>query len=207
MSTHPAASTPEGLAVRLERYATAIERSPHNLVSRRAVAELRTRHIPESLALARRLPPGPARLLDVGSGGGLPGLVVALARPDLAVTLLDATRKKARFLEETATDLGVVVDVVNERAEDALTRLGGTFDLVTARAVASLERLVGWTVPFLRSGGRCYAIKGERWREELAEAQGALDRYGARVVSTPDDREDVGGDAGADPLVVIIART
>lgn len=193
----------------------AVRASPHNLMSPRALDELETRHVPESLALAAMLPPGPARLVDVGAGGGFPGLVIAAARPDLAVTLVESTRKKARFLEETAGALDLSTAVVNERIEDVATgRLAGAFLLATARAVAPLERLVPWVIPALAPGGRLYAVKGERWREDLEAAEEAIRRAGAAVLATPetrgsrpDDPHDADGTStGVEPLVVIIGR-
>jgi 16S rRNA (guanine527-N7)-methyltransferase len=186
-------------------YLDAVRRSPHNLVSRRALEELETRHLPESRALAEMLPPGPARLVDIGSGGGFPGLVIAVARQDLAVTLVEATGKKADFLASTAADLGVDVEVIHGRIEDLDPgRLAGGFDLATARAVAPLVRLVAWTVPALRPGGLLYAVKGDRWREELEEAAAAITEIGAVVMATPDDRN--GAYDGIAPRVVIIRR-
>jgi 16S rRNA (guanine527-N7)-methyltransferase len=190
----------------LERFVRAVEASPHNLVSRRARDELRERHLPECAAFARALPAGPARLLDVGSGGGFPGMVVAILRPDLEVTLLDATRKKVEFLHEVAEDLGVSVRAVHGRAEELhRTSLGSSQDIVTARAVAPLDRLVGWTVPFLVPGGFLYAIKGQRWEQELAAAAPALREWGAETVATPEELAE--GPDGARPLVVIIRRS
>lgn len=204
---------------RLERYAQLVTTSPHNLVSRRARDELWDRHIGECLALAHLLPsPSPdtgagsehvrTPLLDVGSGGGLPGMVLAVARPDLAVTLVEATGKKATFLARTARELEVDVRVVNERAE-TLTggELAGAFELVTARALAPLRRLIPWTVPFLTPSGLVYALKGERWRAELDAADQVLRRAGARIVATPDEAyADVDGAPGARTRVVIIGR-
>lgn len=199
----------------LERFAGLVAASPHNLVSRRARGELWDRHIPECLALADLLPraqPTGRRtaLLDVGSGGGFPGLVLAIARPELAVTLVEATQKKAAFLTATAHELDLDVRVVNQRAEALVGgELAGSFELVTARALAPLERLIGWTVPFLTPSGLLYALKGERWEQELRAAAGALRRAGAQVVATPEDVSPgrVGGNGEATPRVVIIGRT
>jgi 16S rRNA (guanine527-N7)-methyltransferase len=193
----------------LERFAALVSASPHNLVSKRARSELASRHVPECVALAGLLPTGSSRLLDVGSGGGFPGLVIAIVRPDLEVHLLDSTAKKTEFLARAAETLGLPnVSVHTGRAEElARGELGGTFDVVTARAVAALDRLLGWTVPFLRPDGVLYAVKGERWREELDAASDALRRTGARVLATPDDLpqlDDVRTEAR--PRVVMIGR-
>lgn len=201
-------STPSVDSV-LEDFVARVESSPHNLVSQRARGELRSRHLPECRAFACMLPPGPARLLDVGAGGGFPGMVIAVMRPDLDVVLLDATRKKVEFLRETGASLGVKVAAVHGRAEELQRgELGDSFDLVTARAVAPLSRLIGWTVPFLRPGGLLYAIKGERWHEELEDAAAALRAERAELVATP---EDLTGIAVSEdphmPHVVIIRRT
>jgi 16S rRNA (guanine527-N7)-methyltransferase len=191
---------------RLRRFAAAVAASPHNLVSRTARDQLLSRHVPESIRLAHLLPGTARRLLDVGSGGGFPGMVLAIVRPELEVHLLDSTAKKTRFLTETADELGVDVTVHTGRAEDlAKPPLAGSFDVVTARAVAPLDRLLPWTLPFLHPDGLLYAIKGDRWVEELEQATSVLGRLGGRVVATP---EDQAGDRGTDPQprVVIIAR-
>ncbi len=197
----------------LAKLADRIEASPHNLVSARARAELRIRHLPECQAFAELLPKGSYRLLDLGSGGGLPGLVVAVVRPELDTHLLEATGKKAQFLRETADALGIAAVVHHGRAESlARTELGGSFDVVTARAVAPLVRLVGLAYPFLRPGGALHAIKGQRWPEELAEALPVLARLRAQVLSTPEDQAGRGqspapvvGNSPV-PAVVVVGR-
>lgn len=195
----------------LSRYAALVRSSPHNLLSRRALAELEQRHIPESIGLARLIPPGAVRLLDVGSGGGLPGVVIAICRPDLDVVLLEATAKKAAFLTAAAAHLGLDLGVVNQRAEAAVRGpLAGTFDAVTARAVAPLERLIPLTVPFLTPQGLVFAVKGERWRAELETpgAAEALHRHRARVAATPDDDPQPRIDnRDATPRVVMLGRS
>lgn len=113
---------------------------------------------------------------DVGSGAGLPGVVVAIARPDLGITLLEPMLRRVRFLEELVAELELDnVDVVRGRAEEH----DGSYDWVTARAVAPLDRLAGWTIPLLGSGGTLLAMKGARAAEELAYAEPALRRLGA----------------------------
>jgi 16S rRNA (guanine527-N7)-methyltransferase len=194
------------VADRLERFARLVASSPHNLVSKRARAELMTRHVPEAVAVARLLPQGTGRLLDVGSGGGFPGMVIAIVRPDLQVHLLDATAKKTEFLRRAAAEVGVEVTVHTGRAEELVrTDLGGSFDLVTARAVAPLARLLPWTIPFLRAGGVLCAVKGERWEEELRAAEPLLGRLGARVLATPEDLP--AADPGTvTPRVLLLSR-
>lgn len=170
---------------RLEELARAIESSPHNLMSQAGLEVLRSRHLPECRAVAQGLPEGPARLVDVGSGGGLPGLVIALLRDDLSVTLVESIKKKAAFLRETAAALGLDVEVRAERAED-LVGVVEPFDLATARAVAPLDRLLPLVLPLLRPGGRLYAIKGARWPEELLDAEPVLREMGAYVAAVPE---------------------
>ncbi len=174
----------------LATYAELLRAAPHNLLSPRALHELEERHFPECRSLAACLPQQPGRrqqLLDVGSGGGLPGLIIALERPDLEVHLLEATGKKVAFLRETAGSLGLELEVHHGRAEAlAGSGLRGRFDLVTARAVAPLERLLPWTMPFLRPRGLLYAVKGDRWIEEVEAASAALRRTGGSIVATPD---------------------
>ena len=193
----------------LARYVAALRDSPHNLLSPKGLAELESRHIPESLQFAASLP-GQGRVLDVGSGGGLPGFVVALARPDLEVHLVEATGKKAAFLAEVADRLGVQVVVHHARAEElAASDLAGTFDVVTARAVAPLDRLAPWCAPFLTSSGTIHAIKGERWHDELVAAEPVLERLGLRILATPDQSRtglEPGSSLEPGPLVVVLGR-
>lgn len=193
------------LSEQLQKFAELLRGSPHNLLSPRGLEELESRHFPESVVFAAMLPAGP-RLLDVGSGGGLPGLVIAVERPDLEVHLLEATGKKAAFLAEAAAALGSVAVVHHGRAEElAAGELAGTFDIVTARAVAPLDRLIPWCAPYLRAGGQLHAIKGERWAEELEQARPALGVHGLRVVATPEQRTAAAG--GAEPRVLVLERT
>ncbi|MCC5850409.1 MAG: 16S rRNA (guanine(527)-N(7))-methyltransferase RsmG [Verrucomicrobia bacterium] len=143
------------------------------------------RHIFDSITLLTHMIGDPGQqALDLGSGGGLPGMPLAILRPDVSWTLVDSVAKKARFLEETATTLGLKnVAVRSERAE-VLGRLPETreqFHLVTARAVARLPTLLELTVPLLRIKGRLFAMKGEKAGEELAESGIAMERLKVRL--------------------------
>lgn len=131
------------------------------------------RHVLNSIALSPLLPEGSA-VVDVGSGAGLPGLPLALLRPDLTVTLLESLLRRTEFLQLAIDELGLGdrVRVVRARAEEHR----GRYDVVTARAVAPLERLVGWCSSLIAPGGLMVALKGASASAELAAAAGALRR-------------------------------
>lgn len=165
-----------------------------NLTAITDAASAWERHILDALSLLpllAELPPG-ARLVDIGSGGGLPGIPLAIARPDLDVTLVEATQKKAAFLSAVSDALGLAnVSVRADRAELLVAEeMRGAYDVVTARAVARLVTLVPWTAPFARAGGLVLLIKGQRAEEELAEAGKVLRRYASheRTIATPTGR-------------------
>lgn len=141
------------------------------LIGPREVPRLWDRHLLNSAAVAP-LVPDRARVVDVGSGAGLPGIPLALARPDLAVVLLEPLARRVAFLDECVERLALDnVTVVRGRAEEGPVRrsLGGA-DVVVARAVAPIERLAGWCLPLLRTGGRLLALKGSSAADELAAA-------------------------------------
>lgn len=122
-------------------------------------------------------------VLDVGSGAGLPGIVLAIARPDLQITLVEPLLRRAAFLGEVVQSLDLPVQVVRGRAEDAaVLRDWAGADVVTARAVAPLARLMGWCLPLTRPGGRVLAIKGASAAVELARDEAAVRRAGAAVL-------------------------
>jgi 16S rRNA (guanine(527)-N(7))-methyltransferase RsmG len=121
-------------------------------------------------AVVAALIPPSSTVVDIGSGAGLPGIALALARPDLSVTLVESMARRTAFLNEVVAELGLAnVQVHRARAEDlASARLGA--DVVACRAVAPLGRLVGWAAPLLRPGGQLLAIKGAAAAAELAES-------------------------------------
>lgn len=146
------------------------------------------KHILDSLTLLpdlRELAAG-SSIVDVGSGGGLPALPLAIALPTLQFTLLEATGKKARFLEQTASELGLQnVSVVSDRAESFGRGAGREhFDAATSRAVSRLPVLLELTVPLIKVQGLCLAIKGEQAETEIEEAQNALRVLAAAVENT-----------------------
>lgn len=152
------------------------------LIGPRETSRLWERHVLNSAVLAELAPEG-ARVLDVGSGAGLPGIPLALARPDLAVTLLESMARRVAWLEEVIADLGLPVRVHRGRVEDAVVRSAlGEWDVVTARAVAPLGRLASWCLPLVCPGGRLLAIKGETASEEAARDADAVRSAGGGVV-------------------------
>ena len=159
-----------------ERYAGLLagEGVVRGLIGPREAPRLWERHLVNSAVLTEALPEG-ASVCDIGSGAGLPGLVVAIARPDLRVTLVEPLLRRTTFLEEVVADLGLPVEVVRARAEE----LHGirTFDVVTSRAVAPLDRLLGWSMPLVDADGALVAMKGASARDEVAAASAALRRW------------------------------
>ncbi|MFJ3791356.1 16S rRNA (guanine(527)-N(7))-methyltransferase RsmG [Kitasatospora sp. NPDC090091] len=147
------------------------------LIGRREVPQLWERHVLNCAVIAELLPAN-ATLCDVGSGAGLPGIPVALARPDVSVTLLEPLLRRTFFLEEVVRELGLEnVTVLRGRAEEVVGKV--SVDVVTARAVAPLYRLAGWGLPLLRPYGQMLALKGDTAEQELADSRAALGRLGA----------------------------
>lgn len=171
----------------LDRLAVRIASSPHNLVARGDRAAVRDLHVAEAIALEPLLGARDGdSWIDVGTGGGLPGLVLAVLRPGVRWTLLDATRKKTDAVRAFADELAISVDVVTGRAETLAHdgQFREQFDGAVSRAVAPLATLVELCRGFVRSGGVVAAVKGPRWSEEVVAAQGALKMVGLEVVHT-----------------------
>jgi 16S rRNA (guanine527-N7)-methyltransferase len=120
------------------------------------------------------------KVIDVGSGAGLPGIVLAIARPDLVVTLVEPLARRVAFLDEVVRDLDLAdrVKVFRGRAEEALAGRVDPADVVTARAVAPIDRLAGWCLPLMRIGGRLLALKGATATEEAATHRETILRLG-----------------------------
>jgi 16S rRNA (guanine527-N7)-methyltransferase len=139
------------------------------------------RHVLNCAVVAPLVPDG-ARLVDVGSGAGLPGIPLALARPDARIVLVEPLARRVDWLREVIADLGVAVEVERGRAEDDVVRRRWEgADVVTARAVAPLARLAGWCLPLLRPGGRLLAVKGASAADEVERDADAVRRAGGGV--------------------------
>jgi 16S rRNA (guanine527-N7)-methyltransferase len=138
----------------------------YNLTAVRDPREMVPRHLLDSLAMDAYLD-GIASLADLGTGPGLPGIPLAIARPQLRVTLVEANGKKARFLREAVRTLGLANAEVAESRIEALDRTGA-FDAITARALATLPQILAFGGHLLAPGGRLLAMKGARPDEEIA---------------------------------------
>lgn len=162
----------------VERYAgwlagPGVERG---LLGPREVDRIWPRHLLNCAVLEEQLPVD-GRICDLGSGAGLPGVVLALLRPQTPIVLLEPLLRRATFLEEVVADLQLSgVTVVRGRAQDHV-KTNPRYDVVVARAVAPLERLVGWALPLLRPGGLLLAQKGAAAATELAAAAQVLDHW------------------------------
>ncbi|MBU3705919.1 MAG: 16S rRNA (guanine(527)-N(7))-methyltransferase RsmG [Mycobacterium sp.] len=172
------------------------------LLGPREVERIWERHILNSAVVAELLD-GPERVVDIGSGAGLPGVPLAIARGDIQVTLVEPMLRRTEFLDQVVADLGIQVTVIRGRAEDPEVRAAaGGADAVTSRAVAGLEKLTGWSLPLLRPGGRMLAIKGEQAEAEVSESLPMMMKSGAtgvRVVRCGSEYLDP-------PTTVVIAR-
>ncbi|WP_116947892.1 16S rRNA (guanine(527)-N(7))-methyltransferase RsmG [Jiangella endophytica] len=174
------------------------------LLGPREVPRIWDRHILNSAVVAELVDEG-RTVADVGSGAGLPGIPLAIARPDLEVVLIEPLLRRSEFLAETVAALGLDgVSVLRSRAEDVRPR--ARFDVVTARAVAPMDRLAGWTLPLLRPGGVLLALKGQSVSEELRDSAASLARMGATSWRV----EEAGAgvvDPAARVAVVVAGRT
>lgn len=172
------------------------------LLGPREVDRVWDRHILNSAAVAELLAPD-ERVADIGSGAGLPGIPLALARPDLRLTLIEPLLRRSEFLREAVEELGIDVTIVRGRAEElSIRERVGEMDAVVSRAVASLDKLAKWSLPLLRPDGRMLAMKGERAEDEIREHRRVMASLG--VVDVRVNR--CGADYLDPPATVVVAR-
>jgi 16S rRNA (guanine527-N7)-methyltransferase len=172
------------------------------LIGPREADRLWERHLLNCAQVADLIP-RPSALIDIGSGAGLPGLILAMMLTDVRVTLIEPMARRVAFLEECVTDLELAnVTIVRARAED----LAGQYaaDVVTARAVAPLDRLAGLAVPLVRPGGTVLALKGERASQEADAAAPVLRRLGVSEVTVL--QAGTGRDCPATTVVAMITH-
>ncbi len=152
----------------------------YNLTAVREPERMVTHHLLDSLAVLPQLAGGPGtRVLDIGTGAGLPGIPLAIARPEWAFTLIDANQKKATFVQQAVSELRLPNVVARAARAEALPAAGG-FDFVISRAFAELAAFVAIARPLLARGGRIVAMKGQLPHDEIAALPGDV-----RVVATP----------------------
>jgi 16S rRNA (guanine527-N7)-methyltransferase len=158
-----------------------------NLTRHTTLEKFVTRDIVDSWELAKHLPKR-ERVLDIGTGGGVPGLVLAICRPDLRVSVCESVQKKAKVVEAMVVELNLPVSVYGCRAEEVLQLQ--TFDTLVARGVAALAKILRWLEPHWSAFDRLLLIKGRKWVEERGEARHLgllkkLDLRKAAVYLTP----------------------
>ena len=186
-----------------ERYVAHLASSGivRGLIGPREVPRLWSRHVLNCAVVEELIATG-ARVADVGSGAGLPGLCLALARPDLRITLIEPLERRVQWLDEVVADLGLTnVRVLRARAEQARDEVGEV-DVVTARAVSALVGLVDITLPLLRGTGELLALKGRSAADEVRKAQKKLNRLGARSTEIV----PAGADLLEEPTTVVRVR-
>ncbi len=178
------------------------EATLRGLIGPREVPRLWERHLLNCAVVTDLIAPG-STVCDIGSGAGLPGIVLAIRRPDLVVTLVEPLLRRTTFLELAVSRMGLSnVAVLRGRAED----VSGTahdesgFDVVTSRAVAPMERLAAWSLPLVRPGGQVLAMKGSSASEEVERAATVIRDHGGGEVLI----ESVGG-AWVNPPVTVVA--
>lgn len=194
----PAPPPAATLAEALEHWSVALDESLHepidaycqtlwdwnskiNLTRHDTYEKFVARDLVDTLELSKLIPTG-KRVLDVGTGGGVPGMVLAIIRPDLDVTLCDSVTKKAKAIAEIAKTLKLPVAIAHARAQEVLEV--ASFDVVTARAVGSLKKILTWFEESWDSIGTLLLIKGPKWIDERGEARhhGLMQRMDLRKV-------------------------
>lgn len=174
-----------------------------NLTALTAPEDVALKHFADSLSLFRYVNiDKDARVIDVGTGAGFPGMVLKIARPDIRLTLLDSLQKRLIFLDEVCSTLGIDdVELIHSRAEDgSRTDLRDSFDIAVSRAVASLNTLCEYDMPYVSVGGRFIAMKGKDAAEEVASAQNAIETLGGRLSAKYDF---ILGEAGERSIIEI----
>ncbi|MEJ5997978.1 16S rRNA (guanine(527)-N(7))-methyltransferase RsmG [Corynebacterium sp. H130] len=179
----------------------ATDGSTRGFIGPREVPRLWERHI-LNCAVAEEAIPAGAKVADIGSGAGLPGIPLAIKRPDLNITLIEPLLKRSVFLQEVVDKLGLSnVTVIRGRAEEKTVRAEvGLVDVVTSRAVAPLGRLSGWSLPLVRKGGKMIALKGSSVAEELERDQKEIKKAGGGLAEI----RLVGEGVAEEPTTLII---
>lgn len=149
--------------------------------------EVVIKHFVDSLTLLKycEIPQG-AKVIDVGTGAGFPGIPLKIARPDIKLTLLDSLNKRLNFLREVCDDIGIQSELIHSRAEEGSRKpeYRDSFDVAVSRAVARLNVLAEYCLPYVKAGGQFVAMKGPDLSQELNEAKNAVNTLGGKVETT-----------------------
>ena len=146
--------------------------------------EVAVKHFADSLTLLKYFDiPEAAKVIDVGTGAGFPGIPLKIARPDIKLTLLDSLNKRLSFLSEVCDEIGIEAELVHSRAEDGSkdAKYREKYDLAVSRAVARLNVLSEYCLPYVKVGGNFAAMKGPELGEELNEAKAAIQTLGGNI--------------------------
>lgn len=155
-----------------------------NLTAIKEPDDVTVKHFADCLTIFKYVDiPENARIIDVGTGAGFPGLVLKLARPDIQMTFLDSTKKRLGFIETVLNECGVQGEIVHMRAEEAaqLSKYREKFDFSTARAVASLPVLSEYCLPFVKIGGSFISMKSAESNEEINDSKKAISILGGKI--------------------------
>jgi 16S rRNA (guanine527-N7)-methyltransferase len=155
----------------------------YNLTAVRDPAQMVTQHLLDSLAAMPAFA-GAKNVLDVGAGGGLPGMVLAIARPDLSVSMIDTVHKKTAFLTQAKAELGLVNVTIHTARVEQL-QVPEKFDVITSRAFAELNDFVTWSGHLLKEGGRFIALKGVKPNKEIARLPAGWKVTGVQPLNVP----------------------
>lgn len=183
------------------RESLATDGATRGFIGPREVSRLWERHLLNCAVVGEALPQG-ARVIDVGSGAGLPGIPLAIARPDLNITLIEPLLKRSTYLGEVVELLELTnVRVLRGRAEEGpVRREAGLADVVTSRAVAPLGKLAGWSLPLVHQGGRMIAMKGASVQEEIYRDAKVIRRADGGKITT----RTCGEGKVAEPATVVV---
>ena len=153
-----------------------------NITALTTIEKIIPLHYADCVKIAEKIPEG-ATVIDIGCGGGFPILPLAIVRPDLKITGLDSTDKKVRYVQNTANELGLKINTLSARAEDAakIAQYRDSFDIIISRAVARMNLLDELCMPFVRVGGSFIAMKGAAGQEEMEEAKKGIERLGGKI--------------------------
>lgn len=155
-----------------------------NLTAIKEPDDVTVKHFADCLSIFKYVDiPENAKIIDVGTGAGFPGLVLKLYRPDIQMTFLDSTKKRLGFIENVLNECGIKGDILHMRAEEAaqLAKYREKYDFATARAVAALPVLSEYCLPFVKVGGSFVSMKSAESNEEISEAKKAISILGGKI--------------------------